>query len=89
MVAYKIFYSKLAQKDAKKLSSSNLDIKTKELIEIIKKDPYQNPPPYEKLVGNLSGSYSRRINIKHRIVYEVRESDKVVRILRMWSHYGD
>ena len=89
MVAYKIFYSKLAQKDAKKLSSSNLGIKTKELIEIIKKDPYQNPPPYEKLVGNLSGIYSRRINIKHRIVYEVRESDKVVRILRMWSHYGD
>ena len=89
MVAYKILYSKLAQKDAKKLSSANLDIKAKKLIEIIKKDPYQNPPPYEKLVGNLSGSYSRRINIKHRIVYEVRESDKVVRILRMWSHYGD
>jgi len=59
------------------------------LIEIIKKDPFQNPPPYEKLVGNLKGAYSRRINIQHRIVYEVRESDKVVRILRMWSHYGE
>ena len=89
MVEYKILYSKLALKDAKRLSSVNLDKKAKNLIEIIRKNPFQNPPPYEKLVGNLSGSYSRRINIKHRIVYEVREMDKVVRILRMWSHYGD
>ena len=89
MVEYKILYSKLALKDAKRLSSVNLDKKAKNLIEIIRKNPFQNPPPYEKLVGNLSGSYSRRINIKHRIVYEVREIDKVVRILRMWSHYGD
>ncbi|MBU0632485.1 Txe/YoeB family addiction module toxin [bacterium] len=89
MVEYKILYSKLAQKDAKKLSSAGLHVKAKELIEIIKKDPFQNPPPYEKLVGNLSGAYSRRINIQHRFVYEVRESDKVVRVLRMWSHYGE
>ena len=89
MVEYKILYSKLAQKDAKKLSGTGLHVKAKELIEIIKKDPFQNPPPYEKLVGNLSGTYSRRINIQHRLVYEVRESDKVVRILRMWSHYGE
>ena len=89
MVEYKILYSKLAQKDAKKLSSENLAKKAKKLIQIIKQDPFQNPPPYEKLVGNLHGAYSRRINIKHRIVYEVRESDKVVRISRMWSHYGD
>jgi len=87
MVDYKILYSKLALKDAKKLSSANLDKKAKELIEIIKKDPFQNPPPYEKLVGNLNGSYSRRINIQHRLVYEVREDDRVVRISRMWSHY--
>lgn len=89
MVEYKIFYSKLALKDAKKLSSANLDKKAKELIEIIKKDPFQKPPPYEKLVGNLSGSYSRRINIQHRLVYEVREHDKVIRISRMWTHYGE
>ncbi len=89
MVEYKILYSKFAIKDAKKLSSANLSLKAKKLIEILKKDPYQNPPPYEKLVGNLKGAYSRRINIQHRIVYQVRESDKIVRILRMWSHYGE
>ncbi|MEJ5168209.1 MAG: Txe/YoeB family addiction module toxin [Arcobacteraceae bacterium] len=89
MVEYKILYSKSALKDAKNLTSANLDKKAKELIEIIKKDPFKNSPPYEKLVGNLSGAYSRRINIQHRLVYEVREDDKVVRILRMWSHYGE
>ena len=89
MVEYKILYSKLALKDAKKLSSVNLDKKAKELIEIIRKDPFKNPPPYEKLVGNLNGSYSRRINIQHRLVYEVREYDKVIRISRMWSLYGE
>ena len=89
MVEYKILYSKQALKDAKNLTAANLDKKAKELIDVIKKNPMQKPPPYEKLVGNLSGSYSRRINIKHRIVYEVRESDKVVRISRMWSHYGE
>ncbi|GGD47257.1 addiction module protein [Malaciobacter pacificus] len=89
MVEYKILYSKFALNDAKKLVSANLDKKAKELIEIIKKDPFKNPPPYEKLVGNLNGSYSRRINIQHRLVYEVREDDKVIRISRMWSHYGE
>ena len=89
MVEYKILYSKLAQKDAKKLSATNLQNKAKELIETIKKDPFQNPPPYEKLVGNLSGAYSRRINIQHRLVYEVREEDKVLRILRIWSQYRE
>jgi len=89
MVKYKILYSKLALKDAKKLSRANLDTKAKELINILSKNPFQSPPPYEKLVGNLKGSYSRRINIQHRIVYEVREKDKVVRILRMWTHYGE
>lgn len=89
MVEYKILYSKLALKDAKNLSSANLDKKAKELIEFIKKDPFQNPPPYEKLVGNLNGSYSRRINILHRLVYQVREDEKKIRISRMWSHYGE
>ncbi len=87
MVEYKILYSKLAIKDAKKLSSANLAKKAQELISIIKKDPFTNPPPYKKLVGNLEGTYSRRINIQHRLVYEVRQEDKVVRILRMWTHY--
>ena len=89
MVGYRVVYSKLALKDAKKLSSVSLDKKAKELIEIVKNNPYQNPPPYEKLVGNLSGSFSRRINIKHRIVYEVLEEEKIVRVLRMWTHYGE
>ena len=89
MVEYKILYSKLALKDAKKLSSAGLSIKAQRLIKILKKNPFQSPPPYEKLVGNLKGAYSRRINIQHRIVYQVRESDKVVRILRMRSHCGE
>lgn len=89
MVAYKVLYSKQALKDAKKLSSASLDKKAKELIEIIKNNPFKKPPPYEKLVGNLSGSFSRRINIKHRIIYEVLEDEKLVRISRMWTHYGE
>ena len=89
MVKYKILYSKLALKDAKKLSSANLSVKAKKLIETIRQNPFQNPPPYEKLVGNLSGSYSRRINIQHRLVYEVKEENFVIRISRMWSHYGE
>ena len=89
MVAYKVIYSKQALKDAKKLSSASLDKKAKELIELIKNDPFQKPPPYEKLVGNLSGSFSRRINIKHRIVYEVIEDERLVRVSRMWTHYGE
>jgi len=89
MVEYKILYSKLALKDAKKLSSANLDAKAKKLIEIIKENPFKNPPPYETLVGNLSGAYSRRINIQHRLVYEVKQEEKILRVLRMWSYYGD
>jgi len=89
MVTYKILYSKLALKDAKKLSNARLDAKAKKLLEILKENPFQKPPPFEKLVGNLNGAYSRRINIQHRIVYEVREEDKVVRVLRMWTHYGE
>ena len=89
MVTYKILYSKLALKDAKKLSNARLDEKAKKLLEILKENPFQKPPPFEKLVGNLNGAYSRRINIQHRIVYEVREEDKVVRVLRMWTHYGE
>jgi len=89
MVSYKVVYSKQALKDAKKLSAASLDKKAKELIELIRENPFQKPPPYEKLVGNLYGSFSRRINIKHRIVYEVLEDEKLIRISRMWTHYGD
>lgn len=89
MVEYTILYSKEVQKDAKNLSAAGLADKAKELIEIIKCNPFQNPPSYEKLVGNLNGAYSRRINIKHRLVYQVIEETKTVRILRMWSHYGE
>ncbi|MBX2999414.1 MAG: Txe/YoeB family addiction module toxin [Caldilineaceae bacterium] len=82
-----VVFTKQAQKDAKKLSATGLRPKAEELIEILRQNPYQNPPPYEKLVGDLTGAYSRRINIQHRLVYQVLETDRVVKVLRMWSHY--
>ena len=86
-MSYKVLFSKAAQKDAKKLKAAHLDKKAKALIEILRENPFQTPPHYEKLVGNLDGVYSRRINIQHRLLYEVREEQKVVRVLRMWTHY--
>jgi toxin YoeB len=86
-VTWELVYTKQAQKDAKKLSSSNLKDKAQALLDILQVDPFQNPPPYEKLVGDLEGAYSRRINIQHRLVYEVIEAENTVKILRMWSHY--
>jgi Txe/YoeB family toxin of toxin-antitoxin system len=86
-VSYKIVFTKYAQKDAKKLTRSGLKNNAQKLLEILKEDPYKSPPPYEKLIGNLSGAYSRRINIQHRLVYQVLEDEKTVKILRMWSHY--
>ena len=80
-------YTKQAQKDAKKLSASGLKTKAETLLEILKENPYQNPPPYEKLVGDLNGAYSRRINIQHRLVYQVFENERIVKILRLWTHY--
>jgi len=80
-------YAKHAQKDAQKLAAIGLKSKTQELLAIIKVNPFQNPPPYEKLVGDLSGAYSRRINIQHRLVYEILQEEKIVKVLRMWSHY--
>ena len=82
-----VVYTKQAQKDAKKLSSASLKDKAKQLINIIKENPYQNPPPYEKLIGDLSGSYSRRINIQHRLVYQVYEEEKTIKVIRLWTHY--
>ena len=86
-MTWNLLYSKYALKDAKKLSAAGLKEKTQVLLEILERDPFQNPPPYEKLVGDLKGAYSRRINIQHRLVYEVFRKDKCVRILRMWTHY--
>lgn len=86
-MSWSLVYTKQAQKDAKKLASSHLREQTQSLLDIIQADPFQNPPPYEKLVGDLAGAYSRRINIQHRLVYEVIEAEKTVKILRMWTHY--
>ena len=87
MVGWQVVYSKHAQKDAKKLAAAGLKAKALELLTILAADPFQNPPPYEKLVGDLAGTYSRRINIQHRLVYEVLPKERVVRVLRMWTHY--
>jgi toxin YoeB len=84
---WQLYYTKQAQKDARKLASSGLNNKAQELLTIMKADPFQNPPPYERLVGDLSGAYSRRINIQHRLVYQVLEKEKSVKVLRLWSHY--
>jgi toxin YoeB len=84
---WEIVFAKHAVKDAKKLAASGLKPKAQELLVVLSSDPFQNPPPYEKLVGDLAGTYSRRINIQHRLVYEVFQSEKTVRVLRMWSHY--
>ncbi|ACB35225.1 addiction module toxin, Txe/YoeB family [Leptothrix cholodnii SP-6] len=80
-------FAKHAQKDARKLLAAGLKPKAEELLAVMANDPFQNPPPYEKLVGDLAGAYSRRINIQHRLVYEVFVEERVVRVLRMWSHY--
>ncbi len=86
-MSYKLVYTRQAQKDAKKLASSGLKPKALELLRIIEKDPFQKSPPYEALVGDLAGAYSRRINIQHRLVYQVYDKEKTVKVLRMWTHY--
>jgi toxin YoeB len=86
-VSWQLVFAKHAQKDAKKLAASGLKSKAEELLRLLETDPYQTPPPCEKLVGDLAGAYSRRINIQHRIVYEVFPEEKIVRVLRMWTHY--
>jgi len=87
MVSWKLVYTKQALKDAKKISGAKLKNKTETLLKIIKEDPFKTPPPFEKLVGDLAGAYSRRINIKHRLVYQVIEDINTVKVLRMWTHY--
>ena len=87
MVGWEVVYAKQAMKDAKKLAASGLKPKAQDLLALLAIDPFRNPPPFEKLVGDLAGAYSRRINIQHRIVYEIFTKERTVRVLRMWTHY--
>lgn len=86
-MSWEIVYTKQAQKDAKRLASAGLKTKALKLLEILKENPYQKPPPYEKLVGDLVGAYSRRINIQHRLVYQIDVKEKIVKVIRLWTHY--
>jgi Txe/YoeB family toxin of toxin-antitoxin system len=87
VVKWQLVFTNQAQKDAKKLSGSGLRTKAERLLDILKENPYQNPPPFEKLVGDLSGAYSRRVNIQHRLVYQVLDDIRTVKVIRMWAHY--
>jgi len=86
-VTWELVYTKQAQKDAKKLAASGLKNKAQSLLKIITNDPFQRPPPYEKLVGDLSGAYSRRINIQHRLVYQIYDKEHTIKVIRLWTHY--
>ena len=86
-MTWTLVYTKQAKKDAKNLVAAGLRLKAQALLDLLAEKPYQTPPPYEKLVGDLAGAYSRRINIQHRLVYEVLDAEKVVKVLRMWTHY--
>jgi Txe/YoeB family toxin of toxin-antitoxin system len=87
VVEWRLVFTRQAQKDARKVSGAGLKNKSEKLLDILRKNPFQTPPPYEKLVGDLSGAYSRRINIQHRLVYQVLEDIKTVKVIRMWTHY--
>ena len=87
MVSWRLVFTKQAQKDAKKIAHSGLKPQAERLLEILKENPCKNPPPYEKLLGDLTGAYSRRINIQHRLVYQILDDIKTVKVIRMWSHY--
>jgi toxin YoeB len=86
-VKWRVVFTRQAQKDAKKLAAAGLRSRAERLLNILRENPYQTPPPFEKLVGDLAGAYSRRINIQHRLVYEILDEDKVVKVIRMWTHY--
>ena len=86
-MAWQILFTKQAQKDAKKIAEAGLRGKSESLLAILSRNPYQNPPPYEKLIGDLAGAYSRRINIQHRLVYQILEKERFVKVIRMWTHY--
>lgn len=87
MIGWQLVFTRQAQKDAKKIAHAGLKPQTERLLAIIKENPFKNPPPYEKLVGDLAGAYSRRINIQHRLVYELLEDSKTIKVIRMWTHY--
>lgn len=87
-MTWQLVYTKQAQKDAQKLAAAGLKDKAKGLLAVVQENPFQNPPPDEKLVGDLAGAYSRRINIQHRLVYQVLQDEQVVKVLRLWSHFG-
>ena len=87
MVAWTLVFTRQAQKDAKKLAASGLRPKAERLLDLVTRNPFQNPPPVEKLVGDLTGAYSRRINVQHRLVYQVLPAEKTVKVIRMWTHY--
>ena len=84
---WEVVFARAAAKDAKKLAAAGLKARAQELLDVLSTDPFRNPPPFEKLVGDLDGAYSRRISIQHRLVYEVFKNERIVRVLRMWSHY--
>ena len=86
-MSWAVVYTRQAQKDARKIASSNLKAQAQRLLDLLAKNPFQNPPPYEKLVGDLAGAYSRRINLQHRLVYQVYPAERTVKVLRMWTHY--
>ena len=86
-MSWRLLYTKQARKDSRKLAAAGLKPKARELLAILEADPFQSPPPFEKLVGDLSGAFSRRINIQHRLVYQVLVDERVVKVLRMWTHY--
>jgi toxin YoeB len=85
-VAWQVLFTKQAQKDAKKIAKAGLRVKAESLLAVLSRNPYQNPPPYEKLTGDLAGAYSRRINIQHRLVYQLLEKERIVKVIRMWTH---
>ena len=86
-MSWRLVFTKQAKKDAKKIAQSGLKTQASRLLDLLRKDPYRNPPPYEKLIGDLSGAYSRRINIQHRLIYQILEDIKTVKVIRMWTHY--
>lgn len=88
MVSYRVVFAKQADKDKGRIKAAGLEKKARALLRVLMENPYQNPPPYEKLVGDLEGFYSRRINIQHRLVYQIFEREKTVRVVSMWSHYA-
>jgi Txe/YoeB family toxin of toxin-antitoxin system len=87
MVSWTIVFTRQAQKDARRVQQAGLRARTEELIDILRRDPRQSPPPFEKLVGDLAGAYSRRINFRHRLVYQILDEERIVKVLRMWTHY--